>query len=74
MMVEQTFYLVSAAFQNAPIIRWELICIYSNLVHSVTHQLPPGVWQEQAQTLTSSLHVAVTGKMSLLSKLKLCWI
>lgn len=51
-----------------------LICIYSNLVHSVTLQLPPGVWQEQAQTLTSFSHVAVTDKGTVLSKWKLCWI
>lgn len=39
MVVEQTFNLIS----TAPVMRWELICIYSNLVHSVTLQMPPGV-------------------------------
>lgn len=48
--------------------RWELICICSHSVYGVAHQLPAGVWQEQAQTLTSVLHVAVADKWTL------CWV
>ena len=60
----------SAVFPDPPIIGRELICIYSNLVHSVTHQLPPGVWQEQAQSLTSFLYLAVTDKACVWSGIK----
>lgn len=57
-------------FLKPPIIRRELICIYSNLVHNVTHQLPPGVWQEQAQTLTSFLYLAVSNTVYVLRRVE----
>ncbi len=58
-----------AAFTNPAIIIQELICIYSNLAHSVTRQLPPGVWQEQARTVTSFLYLAVSDKADVLSRI-----
>lgn len=39
-------------------------------MHSVTHQLPAGVWQEQARTLTSFLFSAVGDKAYVLSRIR----
>lgn len=36
-------FVLQEAYSKPPIIRQELICIYSNLMHNVVHQLPLGV-------------------------------